>query len=235
MNNLDKKLIDFYNNNLYYFRRLREHDKKYYKNIFDALQKFGLEIKGKKVLDIGSGTGELLRILKEEFGDYSAVGVEISEIGLRMHRYGKPIKADARKLPFESGQFDIVFCIDVLEHIPNFQRVIIEAYRVVGPGGYILIRTPNYNCPLLSFSKEPDLIIKKKVVADQDVVSRTTTKGIVQEFKKLDGKILLYESWASFNWKIPVLKILNNFPLIKDYGGTCTVLFQKRDYSQKRK
>jgi len=227
MRDLDQRLADFYNKNLTYFCCLKKHEKGFYKNILDAIDKFNLEIKGKKVLDVGSGTGELLKILREKYGDYWGFGVDISEIGLKMHQYGKPVKADARKLPFRDKNFDLVFCVDTLEHIPNYEKVIKEIYRIAKPRGYILIRAPNYDCPLLSFPQRPDLTIRKEIIADRDAVSKTTLKDVLSQFRSLKGEILIYESWGSFNWKIPFLKILNYLPITNFLGGTCLILFKK--------
>jgi len=55
------------------------------------------------------------------------------------------ICGDATELPFEDGSFDAVTMFDLLEHIPNHQQAVAEAIRVLKPGGYLLISTPNEN------------------------------------------------------------------------------------------
>lgn len=57
----------------------------------------------------------------------------------------KFVCGDATKLPFEDESFDGITMFDVLEHIPNHQKAIAEAKRVLRPHGYILISTPNEN------------------------------------------------------------------------------------------
>ncbi|MGF2037077.1 MAG: class I SAM-dependent methyltransferase [Nostoc sp. CmiVER01] len=52
---------------------------------------------------------------------------------------------DATALPFENNSFDAVTMFDLLEHVPDHQKAITEALRVLRPGGFILISTPNEN------------------------------------------------------------------------------------------
>lgn len=47
--------------------------------------------------------------------------------------------ADLARLPFETGEFDTVFCISVLEHTGNWERIIREFHRVIRPGGTLLL------------------------------------------------------------------------------------------------
>jgi ubiquinone/menaquinone biosynthesis C-methylase UbiE len=53
------------------------------------------------------------------------------------------VVADAQQLPFADGTFDGAFCINLLEHAPEPSRVVLEAARVLRPGGRFLAVTPN--------------------------------------------------------------------------------------------
>jgi len=50
-------------------------------------------------------------------------------------------------LPFRDGEFDFVFCTEVLEHIPDDKRAIREIARVLRPEGLVLISTPTPPAP----------------------------------------------------------------------------------------
>lgn len=65
------------------------------------------------------------------------------------------ICGDATQLPFDDETFDAVTMFDVLEHIPDDQMAIQEAFRVLKPEGYLLVSTPNENWqfPYYSFMK----------------------------------------------------------------------------------
>jgi SAM-dependent methyltransferase len=53
------------------------------------------------------------------------------------------VSGDATNLDFEAGTFDAVTMFDVLEHVPDHERANAEALRVLKPGGYLVISTPN--------------------------------------------------------------------------------------------
>ncbi|QDE65942.1 hypothetical protein BHS09_02385 [Myxococcus xanthus] len=53
--------------------------------------------------------------------------------------------ADAYVLPFDDGCFDVVTCMDFLEHVEEPARVVAEAARVLAPGGLFFFHTFNRN------------------------------------------------------------------------------------------
>ena len=52
---------------------------------------------------------------------------------------------DATALPFENQSFDAVTMFDLLEHVPDHQKAVTEALRVLRPDGFLLMSTPNEN------------------------------------------------------------------------------------------
>lgn len=100
---------------------------------------------GTTLLEIGSGTGALLRHLLEQ--GIWARGVEISAERLAEGRrlYGElPIdKVDGTALPFRDASFDTVVSFDVFEHIRDSDAHLNEVRRVLKPGGRYLLQTPN--------------------------------------------------------------------------------------------
>ncbi|GAB4516762.1 MAG: class I SAM-dependent methyltransferase [Anaerolineae bacterium] len=99
---------------------------------------------GARLLDVGCGTGRLLRDLQREG---VAVGVDVSPWAARLWaERGQPGVARARvqALPFPTGAFDAVVCLDVLYHaqVPDETSALAEIARVLRPGGVVLIRVP---------------------------------------------------------------------------------------------
>src|SRR5262249_35442045 len=87
-----------------------------------------------RVLDVGCG----LKPYAELFATDAYVGIE-----LRPTREGiVDVLASALHLPFLDGAFDAVVSNQVLEHVPEPSQMLSEAFRVLRPGGYLLLTTP---------------------------------------------------------------------------------------------
>ncbi|MBF0358695.1 MAG: methyltransferase domain-containing protein [Magnetococcales bacterium] len=103
------------------------------------------EVAGKITLDIGCGSGWVVKTFARS-GAYS-VGVDFTEravistqTALKIYDLpGMVVQADAQFLPFRDGVFDRVTSTGVLHHIPDTEKGIKEAHRVLKPGGSALI------------------------------------------------------------------------------------------------
>jgi SAM-dependent methyltransferase len=100
---------------------------------------------GKRVLEIGVGMGaDFIRWVR---AGALATGVDLTERAVELTRkrlQGEGLDADLRvadaeALPFPDGSFDIVYSWGVLHHTPNPARALLEAQRVLAPGGVLKI------------------------------------------------------------------------------------------------
>jgi ubiquinone/menaquinone biosynthesis C-methylase UbiE len=100
---------------------------------------------GDRVLDLGCGAGRFVAALREAGAD--PVGVEIAEAALERARRNVP-GADLRliepdgSLPLDHASVDLVWCSEVLEHVADTEHVLLEARRVLRPGGRLLVTVP---------------------------------------------------------------------------------------------
>ncbi len=83
-----------------------------------------------EILEIGSGNGSFLSILRERSNH--VIGMDINQSGLGIQN---TIRADARALPFDDNSFDKVISSHTLEHIEDLATVFKEIDRVTRPGG----------------------------------------------------------------------------------------------------
>lgn len=100
-------------------------------------------------LDAGCGR----RLLPPDFYDLecalmrkacAAVGADVNIDSLRRHKtLSLPTCAALENLPFPAESFDLVTCNMVVEHLPNPRATLAEFDRVLGPGGVLLLHTPN--------------------------------------------------------------------------------------------
>jgi SAM-dependent methyltransferase len=97
---------------------------------------------GKRILDVGCGTGTMLTYL----GSYGkAEGVDIDEeaVGYCRERGLVDVSlGEAATLPFPDGTFDLVTGLDVIEHLDDDVGALREMRRVLHPGGHVLVTVP---------------------------------------------------------------------------------------------
>ncbi|HWK28851.1 MAG TPA: class I SAM-dependent methyltransferase [Solirubrobacter sp.] len=98
---------------------------------------------GERVLDLGCGAGRFLTLLRDAGAE--PAGVELAEAAARHARATgvevRLVQADG-SLPYGHGAFDLVWCSEVLEHIPDVEATLYEVRRVLAPGGRLLLTVP---------------------------------------------------------------------------------------------
>jgi SAM-dependent methyltransferase len=98
----------------------------------------------KRILDVGCGTGTFLKYLSR-YGDPLGVDLDEKAIAFCQKRGVGPVqKIDSFPLPFEDNSFDLVTMLDVLEHIDDDQGTLRDIYRVLRPGGVLMVAVPAY-------------------------------------------------------------------------------------------
>ncbi|HHB92137.1 MAG TPA: bifunctional 2-polyprenyl-6-hydroxyphenol methylase/3-demethylubiquinol 3-O-methyltransferase UbiG [Thioploca sp.] len=111
-----------------------------------------VELATKKILDVGCGGGILAESMAE--AEAEVVGIDMSETPLsvaKLHLYEVGLKVDYRQITVEQlaiespNSFDIITCMEMLEHVPDPVSIITACYKLLKPGGQAFFSTINRN------------------------------------------------------------------------------------------
>ena len=119
-------------------------------------------LKSLSLLNIGCSTGITTGFLAKQFA--TVVGIDIDEEAVKFAQENYATDnlefkvEDAMSLTFSDNHFDVIICSHVYEHVPDYNRLMSEVYRVLKPGGVCFFAAPNqitfiephYKLPLLS-------------------------------------------------------------------------------------
>jgi len=97
---------------------------------------------GTVVLDVGCADGFVLEKTLEINNSCKCYGVDITKKNLRQIPNCEFRVSDARNLPFEENFFDVVYVLDMLEHVKDFELIIKEIKRVLKPNGIAILSGP---------------------------------------------------------------------------------------------
>jgi 2-polyprenyl-6-hydroxyphenyl methylase/3-demethylubiquinone-9 3-methyltransferase len=110
--------------------------------VFDELLPHRLV--GLRALDLGSGTGWFSEKASRLGASVTSLDISTSLAKITRDRaQSSAVAADALRLPFASGSFDLVVSSEMLEHLARPEKAIAEAARVLAPRGMLVITTPN--------------------------------------------------------------------------------------------
>ena len=107
---------------------------------------------GERVLEIGCGEGGNLHHVRESASGALLFGVDFSAAKAAFAQKAtgaRTAAADATRLPFRDGSFDVILIRDLLHHLPDRTAALREAHRVLKPHGRLTLVEPNRRSPLV--------------------------------------------------------------------------------------
>lgn len=118
-----------------------------YHQIVQLCADHGVDLAGKSVLDVGTCSGYLLRIVAERFPDVLLAGTDYYDECVRLSQalvpQAKLSQASIDDLKAADDQYDVIFCTEVLEHIVDTETQIPGLLSRVTAGGALVVTVPN--------------------------------------------------------------------------------------------
>jgi SAM-dependent methyltransferase len=94
-------------------------------------------------LDLGSGTGDLLRLFATRFPLRSFACDYTDRLMKIPGQQVEIVDLNREPLPFADNRFALVTCVETIEHLENFRELVRQIYRVLQPAGLAVFSTPN--------------------------------------------------------------------------------------------
>lgn len=126
----------------------------------DILDDFEHLRKTNKLLDIGVGNAFFAEIAIKR--GWNVYGTELTDETLKIARQKgvKMSKGKLEDLPLEAGSFDLVVCIEVIEHVPFPKAFVAKIHQLLRNGGKVYLSTPNF-----------DSLLRRRLKGQYDVIS----------------------------------------------------------------
>ncbi len=164
-----------------------EHARKLYPKLLNVLS----TINYSSALDLGCGTGEVMKLILDADPSKLLNGIDLSDHMLEMakRKLGDRVKltlGDSEDLPFDDETFDLVYCNDSFHHYPNPIKVFSEVARVLRSGGCFLI------C-------DTWLPLVGRVI--MNTFMPLSGEGDVRMYSEDEYRDLFYNDFKDFSWK----------------------------------
>ena len=153
-----------------------------------------------RILDVACGLGATTDYLLKYYSPENVIGINISEKQLEVCRTNIPdctfILMDAVQIEFENESFENIICVEAAFHFNTRKQFLQEAYRILKPGGYLVLA---------------DLLFKDVLLADEWMIPKSNELQDVETYKDLFIKSGFFnlktmditeQSWREFHRKL---------------------------------
>lgn len=185
-----------------------------------------------RLLDVGCATGAFIELALKDGWD--VIGIEPSKWASKIakEQYGLPVQQGTiNSLKIKNQNFDVVVCLDVIEHVNSPRNLLAEINKVLKPNGLLCIVTPD------KASKIASLLGEKWWHVRSDHIFYFTEKTINLLLASENFKILTKSRYGwTFSFDYWLSRFKNNIPLLYEIGIFMKKLpflnyFTKRTYN----
>jgi len=165
-----------------------------------------VQLQGQQIIDIGCGGGILTESLAAAGGNVT--GIDMAEAPLavaRLHQIESGIDVDYRQATAEeivgesAGQFDIVTCLEMLEHVPSPATVVRSVADLLRPGGHAFFSTINRNPKSFLFAIVGAEYVLRLLPAGTHEYSKLIRPSELEKWARLAGLELQTSTGMHYN------------------------------------
>lgn len=192
-----------------YFLEIERERYRLQPHILDILSR--IDWRGKRVLEIGTGVGTDARKIIGKGGIYTGINIDhgsTDSASRALRAFALPglvMQGNATSLDFPDSTFDVVYSFGVLHHIPEAGKAVAEIYRVLRPGGELLVML--YNRASINYAVEIMLLRKLgvRILSVPGAIALLSRMGLPRQkllrHAELNrrGKKMSDEEWLSRN------------------------------------
>lgn len=155
-------LAEYYKSSDGYLKHLEAKPPGYFARYVGVIR--GVTSPSDLILDVGCGFGTSTGAIRSQ--GRRAVGSDLSPLFLSRSRtkgmQGPLVAADAARLPFRDGSFDVVGAMEFIEHVWPVEPVLREMSRVLKPTGNIVLASPNLLSPFWPVRDLPGMLLRRE-------------------------------------------------------------------------
>jgi ubiquinone/menaquinone biosynthesis C-methylase UbiE len=125
-----------------------------------------------KLLDVGGGTGRVAVLFKEITDQILIVDSAIGMLRKAQDKGLRTVNGNSERLPVRTGAFDRVIMVDALHHVRDQAETLQETWRVLAPGGQLVIEEPdihNFWVKLVALG-EKILLMRSRFLPPEEIV-----------------------------------------------------------------
>ena len=170
----------------------------------------GYEIKGKRILDVGCGAGDLSLMLTQQGAEVIGVELDAQKVAsanktAKQWNFDRArfIAGDVMKLQqMGLGQFDMIFCLALLEHINDDSGLISQMKSMLRPNGLFIMEVPNARRKTIPAVEAEDGHVRPGYIYE-DVPDFLHSLGFLVKRKCTRDPLSLFYYWCRLSRLIP--------------------------------
>ncbi len=158
------------------------------------------KIRPGRLIDIGCGPGAFLQLVQSSFPDIQLNALDLSEEMVqetrrRLSDTAVATVGDSEHMPLDDSQYQTVTCNMSIHHYPHPQRALNEMYRILTPGGYLLLNDMDCIAPIRWMA---NLVFPLLPGGDVRMYARQETENMV---RKAGFREITYRKISPFSFQ----------------------------------